>query len=89
MKGTMIARTLLALAALTLVAATAMAADNAKSTITINGGVQTVFMGQSHQSAKKANCTKGTFYDNICGGTINTGSGWTEFGPGWQGCTRC
>jgi len=77
MKGTIIARTLLGLAALTLVAATAMAADNAKSTITINGGRDTVFMGApSHVTASKP-CTKGKFYDNICNGSINSGEGWT------------
>jgi hypothetical protein len=77
MKGTMIARALLCLAVLTLVGATALAEDNSKSTITINGGRNTVFMGApSHRAAVKP-CAKGTFYDNICGGSINIGSGWT------------
>ena len=77
MKGTIIARTLLGLAALTLVAAAAMAADNAKSNITINGGRNTVFMGApSHVAASKP-CTTGKFYDNICNGSINIDEGWT------------
>ncbi len=93
MKGRMIARTLLGLAVSILIAATAMAQDSAKSTITINGGRNTVFMGASHVSAKKAPCTPAKFYDNICNGAINTGSGWTvsdgspintEFTPGGQ-----
>ena len=77
MKGTMIARALLCLAVLTLVGATALAEDNSKSTITINGGKNTVFMGApSHQAAVKP-CTKGKFYDNICGGSVTNSSGWT------------
>ncbi len=77
MKGRMIARALLCLAVLTLVGATALAEDNSKSNITINGGKNTVFMGtHSHQAAVKP-CTKGTFYDNICGGSINIDEGWT------------
>jgi len=88
-----VTRILLCLAVITLVGATAMASDNAKSTITINGGRNTVFMGASHASAKKAPCTPAKFYDNICNGTINMGSGWTvsdgspintEFTPGGQ-----
>ena len=55
MKGTILARTLLGLAVLTLVGVTALAQDS-KSTITINGGRNTVFMGASHVSAKKAPC---------------------------------
>jgi hypothetical protein len=77
MKGTMIARTLLGLAALTLVAATAMAADNAKSNITINGGRNTVFMGAHSRVAASQPCTTGKFYDNICNGSINIDDGWT------------
>jgi len=70
-------RILIALAVLMLISATALAADNSKSNITINGGVNTVFMGaHSHQAAVKA-CTKGKFYDNICGGSINIDEGWT------------
>ncbi len=77
MKGTMIARALLCLVVLTLVGATALAEDNSKSTITINGGRNTVFMGTpSHQAAVKP-CTKGKFYDNICGGSVTNSSGWT------------
>ncbi len=77
MKGRMIARALLCLAVLTLVGATALAEDNSKSNITINGGVNTVFMGApSHRAAVKP-CTKGKFYDNICGGSINIDEGWT------------
>jgi hypothetical protein len=77
MKGTMIARALLCLAVLTLVGVTALAEDNSKSNITINGGVNTVFMGApSHRAAIKP-CTKGKFYDNICGGSINIDEGWT------------
>jgi len=77
MKGNMIARALLCLAVLTLVGATALAEDNSKSTITINGGRNTVFMGApSHQAAVKP-CTKGKFYDNICGGSVTNSSGWT------------
>jgi hypothetical protein len=76
MKRTMIARTLLGLAVLTLVAGTAMAADN-NSNITINGGRNTVFMGtHSHVAASKP-CTTGKFYDNICKGSINVDEGWT------------
>jgi hypothetical protein len=77
MKGTMIARTLLGLGALTLIAATAMAADNAKSNITINGGRNTVFMGAPSHVAESKPCTKGKFYDNICNGSINIDEGWT------------
>jgi len=88
-----VTRILLCLAVMTLVGATAMASDNAKSTITINGGRGTVFMGASHVSAKKAPCTPAKFYDNICNGTINSGAGWTvsdgspintEYTPGGQ-----
>ncbi len=79
MKGSIIARTLLGLAVLALVAATAVAEDNAKSTITINGGRQTVFMKapQVVNHGQKAACTPAKYYDNICNGTINSGSGWT------------
>jgi hypothetical protein len=77
MKETMIARTLLGLAALTLVAATAMAADSAKSNITINGGRNTVFMGTPSRAAASKPCTTGKFYDNICKGSINIDEGYT------------
>jgi hypothetical protein len=77
MKATMIARALLCLAVLTLVGVTALAEDNSKSNITINGGVNTVFMGTHSQRAAVKPCTKGKFYDNICGGSINIDDGWT------------
>lgn len=77
MKGKTIARTLLCLAVLTLIGVTAMAEDNSKSNITINGGVNTVFMGTHSQRAVVKPCTKGKFYDNICGGSINIDEGWT------------
>jgi len=79
MKGRIIARTLLGLAVLMLVAATALAEDNSKSTITINGGRQTVFMKapQVVNHGVKPPCTSGKFYDNICNGSINSGEGWT------------
>lgn len=78
MKGRIIARTLLGLAVLMLVAATALAEDNSKSTITINGGRETVFMkAPSHVNTVRTPCTKGKFYDNICDGTIDTGEGYT------------
>jgi len=75
MKGRIIARTLLGLAVLMLVAATALAEDNSKSTITINGGRQTVFMKapQVVNHGVKPPCTSGKFYDNICNGSINSG----------------
>jgi hypothetical protein len=78
MKGRIIARALLGLAVLTLIGVTALAEDNSKSTITINGGRQTVFMkAPSHVNTAKTPCTKGKFYDNICGGSIDTGEGYT------------
>jgi hypothetical protein len=77
MKGTMIARGLLCLAVLTLVGVTALAEDNSKSNITINGGRNTVFMGTHSQRAAVKPCVKGKFYDNICGGSINIDDGWT------------
>jgi hypothetical protein len=76
MRGTMLVRSLLALAVLMLIGATAMAEDNSKSNITINGGVNTVFMGTHSQRAVVKPCTKGKFYDNICGGTINIDEGY-------------
>jgi hypothetical protein len=93
MKGNMIARAMLCLAVLTLVSATALAEDNSKSTITINGGRNTVFMkAPAHVQAQKP-CTPAKFYDNICNGSVNVGSGWTisdgspintEYTPGNQ-----
>jgi hypothetical protein len=77
MRGRMIARALLCLAVLTLVGVTALAEDNSKSTITINGGKSTVFMGAPSQRAAVKPCTKGKFYDNICGGSVTNSSGWT------------
>ena len=78
MKTAAVARILLGLAVLALIGATALAEDNSKSTIVINGGRQTVFMkAPSHVNAVKPPCTKGKFYDNICGGSIDTGEGWT------------
>ena len=63
MKGNMIARAMLCLAVLTLVSATALAEDNSKSTITINGGRNTVFMkAPAHVQAQKP-CTPAKFYD--------------------------
>jgi hypothetical protein len=74
-KTAAVARILLGLAVLALIGVTAQAEDN--KNITINGGRNTVFMGtHSHQTAVKP-CTKGKFYDNICGGTINIDDGWT------------
>jgi hypothetical protein len=93
MKGRMIARALLCLAVLTLIGVTALAEDNSSSTITINGGRNTVFMKASPVQTKKAPCTPAKFYDNICNGNINMGSGWTvsdgspvntEYTPGNQ-----
>lgn len=89
-----LARTLLGLAVLTLIGVTALAEDNSKSTITINGGRNTVYMkAPSHVQGSKAPCTPAKFYDNICNGNINVGSGWTvsdgspintEYTPGNQ-----
>ena len=77
MKKIVLARTLLGLAVLTLIGVTALAEDNSKSTITINGGRQTVYMkAPSHVDAKQP-CTPAKFYDNICNGNINVGDGWT------------
>lgn len=78
MKTAAVARILLGLAVLALIGATALAEDNSKSTITINGGRQTVFMKSNpHVVVKQAPCKKGKFYDNICGGDIDSGEGWT------------
>jgi hypothetical protein len=77
-KKMVLARTLLGLAVLLLIGVTALAEDNSKSTITINGGRNTVFMkAPARAQGPKAPCTKAKFYDNICGGDINEGSGWT------------
>jgi len=69
-------KTLVICLALVALSAAAFAADAPKS-ITINGGVQTVFMGAHSRQAVTPPCHAGTFYDNICGGSVNTGSGWT------------
>jgi hypothetical protein len=63
---------------LALVALSAAAfAQDAQKSITINGGINTVYMGAQSPRAPAAPCTKGKFYDNICGGTINTSDGYT------------
>ena len=61
--------------ALVALSAAAFAAD-AQKNITINGGRQTVFMG-THAHQAPAPCHKGSFYDNICGGSINIDEGYT------------
>jgi hypothetical protein len=61
--------------ALVALSAAAFAAD-AQKNITINGGKNTVFMG-AHARQAAPPCHKGTFYDNICGGSINVDDGWT------------
>jgi hypothetical protein len=77
-KKIVLARTLLGLAVLMLIGATALAEDNSKSTITINGGRNTVYMkAPARAQAQKPPCTPGQFYDNICNGSVNIGSGWT------------
>ena len=93
MKTMVLARTLLGMAVLILIGVTALAEDNSKSTITINGGRTTVFMkAPAHLQAQKP-CTPAKFYDNICNGSIDIGSGWTvsdgspintEYTPGNQ-----
>jgi hypothetical protein len=75
MEETLMKKTLAIGLALVALSAAAFAADPQKS-ITINGGRNTVYMG-AYSTQAPAPCTKGKFYDNICGGTINTGSGWT------------
>ncbi|HSY66983.1 MAG TPA: hypothetical protein VK829_20505 [Terriglobales bacterium] len=78
MKKMVLARTLLGLAVLMLIGVTALAQDNSKSTITINGGRNTISMkAPARVHAPKAPCTPAKFYDDICNGNINVGSGWT------------
>jgi hypothetical protein len=93
MKGTILARTLLGLAVLTLVGVTALAQDS-KSTITINGGRTTVIMKApanvvNHPIKPPAS----PFYDNIGSTGYTQGVGWTvsdgspintEYTPGNQ-----
>jgi hypothetical protein len=69
-------KTLVISLALVALSAAAFAAD-AQRNITINGGKQTVFMGSHSRQAVAPPCHKGTFYDNICGGSINIDEGWT------------
>src|SRR5579872_6870299 len=77
-KKMVLARTLVALAVVLLIGVTALAEDNSKSTITINGGRNTVYMkAPARVQGSKAPCTPAKFYDNICNGSINVGSGWT------------
>jgi hypothetical protein len=75
MKKTVLARTVLGLAVLMLIGATALAEDNSKSTININGGRNTVFMKAPSRVAAKKPCTPAKFYDNICDGSINVDNG--------------
>jgi len=93
MKGTILARTLLGLAVLTLVGVTALAQDS-KSTITINGGRTTVIMkAPAHVVNHPIKPPASPFYDNIgtagyncCSGyTVSDGSPiGTEYTPGNQ-----
>lgn len=77
MKKMVLARTLLGLAVLMLIGVTALAEDNSKSTITINGGRNTVYMKAPARVQPQKPCTPAKFYDNICNGSINVGDGWT------------
>jgi hypothetical protein len=91
MKGTILARTLLGLAVLTLVGVTALAQDS-KSTITINGGRTTVIMkAPAHVVNHPIKPPASPFYDNIGTTGYNSGTGWTvsdgspintEYSPG-------
>jgi hypothetical protein len=95
MKGTILARTLLGLAALMLIAVTAMAQDSRSNTITINGGRTTVMMKApsntvTHSMGKQPTSA---FYDNIGTGGYQCCTGWTvsdgtpinkEYTPGNQ-----
>jgi hypothetical protein len=93
MKGTTLARTLLGLAVLILVGATALAQDSRSTTITINGGRTTVQMkAPSKIEHNKIKPPANPFYDNI-GGGYQAGVGWTvsdgspintEYTPGNQ-----
>jgi hypothetical protein len=77
MKGTMLVRTLLALTVLTLIGATAMAED-AKSTITINGGRNTVIMkAPTHVVNHPIKAPAHPFYDNIGTSGYTEGDGYT------------
>jgi len=94
MKGTILARTLLGLAVLMLIGATAMAQDSRTNTITINGGRTTVMMKApsnlvTHKMGKQPTST---FYNNL-GSGYQAGVGWTisdgspintEYTPGNQ-----
>jgi hypothetical protein len=91
MKGTVLARTLLGLAVLMLIGATALAAD--KSTITINGGRTTVQMkAPSKVVHNKIKPPVNPFYDSVgtgydmgVGYTTSDGSPiGTEYSPGIQ-----
>jgi len=98
MTGTTLARTLLGLAALTLVGATVLAQDN--STITINGGTTAVMMKAPSVMVNHKNkppCLTASFYDNYrpVGCTYQAGIGWQasdgpsgfpEATPGQQNC---
>jgi hypothetical protein len=94
MKGTTLARTLLGLAVVIIVGATALAQDNRSTTITINGGRTTVQMKApskiEHHTIKPP---AHPFYDNIGTGGYQGGVGWTvsdgspintEYTPGNQ-----
>lgn len=66
------------LALVVLASLTALAQNNPKSVIAINGGRTTVQM-KSHapNHAIPQACKPGKFYDNICNGTINQDEGYT------------
>lgn len=81
MRETMFVRSLLGLAVLTLLAATALAQDN-KSVITINGGKTVVMMKAPSPVVNHKNkppCLAAGFYDNYqpAGCTYQAGIGWT------------
>ena len=80
MRGTILARTLLGLAVLMLVGATALAQDN-NSIITINGGTTAVMMKAPSLVVNHKNkppCLAAGFYDNYqpAGCSYRTGIGW-------------
>jgi hypothetical protein len=94
MKGTTLARTLLGLAVVVIVGATALAQDSRSTTITINGGRTTVQMKApskiEHHLIKPP---ASPFYDDIGTGGYQAGVGWTvsdgspintEYTPGNQ-----
>jgi hypothetical protein len=94
MKGTTLARTLLGLAVVIIIGATALAQDSRSTTITINGGRTTVQMkGPSKIEHHTIKPPAHPFYDDIGSSGYQMGVGWTvsdgspintEYTPGNQ-----